>query len=185
MAELIWIIVGLVIVMLLFAPKAEEKTKTQNLKNKNTTTKSKKNEPNKSANKILQKASSETIAYKHYLKQFEESEKNKKLPPVYAMVAGTRYKNDDTGAERQEIIRRTQIGETLMLIPDVLNPYDKDAIKVVRLNGEQIGFIGRELAIELKPRLMNRLRIDTRVSNIISNTGIWEVEIELVKYGRK
>ena len=42
---------------------------------------------------------------------------------------------------RQRIIARCSVGERLLLVRDPANRYDAGAIKVMRLNGEQVGFI--------------------------------------------
>lgn len=123
--------------------------------------------------------------YRNYLSRFDSHNDMVKLSPVLTSVAGVRYKNDDTGVERQSIIKRTKEGERLMLIPDELNKYDRDAVKVVRLSGEQIGFLDTDLALEIKARLNQRLRVDAKIKRISDERGILEVWIELVKYSRK
>jgi HIRAN domain-containing protein len=42
---------------------------------------------------------------------------------------------------RQRIVARCSVGERLVLVRDPDNRFDKGAIKVMRLNGEQLGFI--------------------------------------------
>ncbi len=122
--------------------------------------------------------------YKYYIGRFD-SQYTVKLKPETTSVAGVRYKNDDTKEERQAIIKRCKSGEKLMLVPDELNKYDRDAIKVLRLNGEQIGFLNTDLALEIKARLQQRLRVDASIKEIREDKGIKEVYLELVKYSRK
>ena len=55
-------------------------------------------------------------------------------------VAGVTFKNED-GSERQVIISRCHPGEELDLVRDPENEFDSGAVKVTRLNGDQIGFI--------------------------------------------
>lgn len=56
-------------------------------------------------------------------------------PSFFTKVAGVTFEG------RQRIIARCSVGETLKLVRDPTNRYDKGAIKVTRLNGEQLGFI--------------------------------------------
>ena len=57
-------------------------------------------------------------------------------------VAGVTHRNAD-GSKRQEIVRHCDIGELLQLVPEPDNRYDPKAMKVCRLNGEQLGYIGQ------------------------------------------
>ena len=53
----------------------------------------------------------------------------------FTTVAGVSHEG------RQHIVARCSVGEILILIRDPSNRFDKGAIKVMRLNGEQLGFI--------------------------------------------
>ena len=53
----------------------------------------------------------------------------------FTKVAGVTFEG------RQRIVARCSVGESLVLVRDPNNHFDKGAIKVVRLNGEQVGFI--------------------------------------------
>ncbi len=52
---------------------------------------------------------------------------------------------------RQEVVARLQRGDRIWLEREPDNPYDRDAIKVSRENGEQIGYLNRHLAASLNP----------------------------------
>jgi single-stranded-DNA-specific exonuclease len=58
-----------------------------------------------------------------------------------------------TFAGRQGVIRQMQAGEPLMLRREPGNAYDRNAIRVERLNGVQVGYISKELAAELAKRI--------------------------------
>jgi hypothetical protein len=139
----------------------------------------------KPQNKGIKLTKEEERNYQYYLSKFDHWNHSKKLSPMLTYVAGVRYKNEDTQTERQAIIKKTKVGEKIMLLPDELNKFDKDAIKVVRLNGEQIGFLNTDLAIEIKARLLQRLRVDAIIKEINDDNGMKEVVLELVKYSRK
>ena len=53
---------------------------------------------------------------------------------------------------RQEVVAKLQVGEEILCRREPNNPYDGNAIRVERLDGEQIGFINRFLAADLTPR---------------------------------
>jgi hypothetical protein len=53
----------------------------------------------------------------------------------FTKIAGVTYEG------RQRIVARCSEGETLILLRDPNNHFDEGAIKVMRLNGEQLGFL--------------------------------------------
>lgn len=66
----------------------------------------------------------------------------------HTKIAGVTHRNSD-GSYRQQIIRRCQIGEAVRLSPEPWNEYDRNAIAVHRLSGEQLGYLSSELAADL------------------------------------
>lgn len=50
---------------------------------------------------------------------------------------------------RQRIIRQTRVGESLSLVREPNNPYDRNAIMVLNGSGNQLGFIPKEIASTL------------------------------------
>jgi hypothetical protein len=81
-----------------------------------------------------------------------ERPRGKALREFFTQVHGINHKNDD-GSSRQEIIRRCREGEEVQLVPEPTNRYDANAVKICRLNGEQLGYwqadgrIAHDLAI--------------------------------------
>jgi hypothetical protein len=63
-------------------------------------------------------------------------------------VAGESFANAD-GTSRQDILGRCAGGEFLRLDPEPDNPHDRNAVKICRLNGEQIGYVPAEHAAEI------------------------------------
>jgi hypothetical protein len=66
----------------------------------------------------------------------------------FAKVAGESYRNAD-GSDRQAIIASCRVGEPLLLLPEPDNPHDENAIKVLREDGKQIGYLDAGLAARL------------------------------------
>jgi hypothetical protein len=62
--------------------------------------------------------------------------------PFRVRVAGIKYPNDD-GSDRESIIRRCEEGEILVLKHTPV-PQDKNAVRILRDNGEQLGWLPRE-----------------------------------------
>jgi hypothetical protein len=52
---------------------------------------------------------------------------------------------------RQEVVARLQKGDRIWLEQEPNNPFDPKAIKVCRSNGEQIGYLSRQLAANISP----------------------------------
>ena len=73
------------------------------------------------------------------------------LDHFFGHVAGERHRNED-GSDRQAIIRRCRVGELLVLEHEPDNPHDINTIRVLRQNGEQIGYLEREFAGEVVSR---------------------------------
>ncbi|MFC2053486.1 HIRAN domain-containing protein [Chloroflexota bacterium] len=52
---------------------------------------------------------------------------------------------------RQAVVAKLQVCEEILCRREPANPYDDNAIKVERLDGDQIGYINRFLAADLAP----------------------------------
>lgn len=82
----------------------------------------------------------------------------KKVSSFHTKVVGVTYNNDD-GSDRQRIIRDLIKDGTLaydaelLLIPEPTNPYDRNCIRVVASNGQQIGNLSREVAARVAPQM--------------------------------
>src|SRR5260370_12014420 len=55
-------------------------------------------------------------------------------------IAGVTKQNSD-GTDRQKLVKLLKRGETLSLVREPNNPYDKYAIAVFRTSGEQLGYL--------------------------------------------
>ena len=66
------------------------------------------------------------------------------LPPIETNVAGVTFEG------RQTVVESLRIGEYLEIIQEPDNPYDPNAVKVMRSNGKQVGYVPREVAKDIK-----------------------------------
>ena len=66
---------------------------------------------------------------------------------IQTKVVGTSFNG------RQSVVAQLQQGEKVILERDPHNPFDRNAIKVVRQDGQQVGFLDKFLAAKLAERL--------------------------------
>jgi hypothetical protein len=82
------------------------------------------------------------------LEELEELQCNTYVNHRSVNLAGVSHSNRD-GTDRQRIISRCSAGELLTLKAEEDNPFDPNAVAVIRLNGEQIGYLHREDAADV------------------------------------
>jgi hypothetical protein len=70
----------------------------------------------------------------------------------FVRVAGETYPNRD-GTKRQTIIENCRTGEPIILAPEPDNPQDENAVRVLRVDGSQIGYLQRGMATRLVDNL--------------------------------
>ena len=103
-----------------------------------------------------------------------------KINKYNVKVVGVTFNNTD-GKSRQEIIRKCRVGEVVHLIREPKNTFDKNAIAVLTEREEQIGYISKDLAVELAPRFDAR---EPYAAEIFSLQGGGETEKkERLSYG--
>ena len=85
-----------------------------------------------------------------------------KIPSVFVYetkVVGVSKDNED-GTSRQKVIQNeVEEDDKLRLEAEPTNPYDSNAIKVLSKNGNQIGYLNRDIAEKVKPALDNETEI--------------------------
>ena len=92
-------------------------------------------------------------------------------------VAGVTFDN------RQRYIRRMSVGETVSLVREPNNPYDRNAICVINANGDQIGFISKELASTMAPQMDAGVNYHATVCGITGNNPGENIGVNLlIKY---
>ena len=72
--------------------------------------------------------------------------------PFNTKVVGVTYDNPD-GKNRQDIIKGLTTRSNIALERDYANLYDPNAIRVVDSEGNQLGFLGRDISANLAPRM--------------------------------
>ena len=89
----------------------------------------------------------------------------KRLFKTYSTeVKGLLHKGPAT-KERQKILEKCSVGEKLKLIHSP-SPYNANAIKVYRYNGQQIGWLSGEIAGEIVPIIDNGEEIKAQILKI-------------------
>jgi hypothetical protein len=78
----------------------------------------------------------------------------------HSKVAGVTYEN------RQQVIKKLKDGDALILKREPNNPYDKNAIAVLTKSNEQVGYIGKDLAIKLAPLMDDGAIFEVNISKI-------------------
>jgi hypothetical protein len=105
------------------------------------------------------------------------------MRPFHTNVAGINHANSD-GSKRQDILSRCYVGEKLDLVREPENIYDANAVKVCTLKGKQIGFLHRDEAAEITPRLDKGSPVDTEIVEIVpdDDLNVKRCVIKLTKY---
>lgn len=80
-------------------------------------------------------------------------------------LIGVTHKNED-GTSRQDILKYSCSDERLLMEREPTNPYDSKAIKVINLQGEQLGQSNKELAQRLTPWLDAGRKFDVFIRQI-------------------
>lgn len=76
-------------------------------------------------------------------------------------VAGVTFDNEN-GTSRQVIIRLCKVGDPLIL-KHVPVDQDANAVQVLRENGDQVGYLPREIATEIAPILDRGESVDAKI----------------------
>ena len=111
--------------------------------------------------------------------EFQDNERFRHVRSIRTKIRGVTKRNLD-GADRQRIIRKwCDSGDALHLAREPNNPRDPNAIRVLRIVctdlperitvGEQLGYLSRELAEELAPRMDARVLV--LLAKILHITG--------------
>jgi single-stranded-DNA-specific exonuclease len=67
---------------------------------------------------------------------------------------------------RQRIVARLRVGEEVKLVRDPYNSYDSNAIKVVNMAGQQVGFLSREIVSDLARKMDRGHRYKCTISSV-------------------
>jgi hypothetical protein len=83
----------------------------------------------------------------------------------HTKIVGVSHQNAD-GSDRQRLIRECRLFETLVLDHEEDNPHDPNAVRVLRQTGEQLGYLGAELAEEIVWKSNNGYRFLVLIKDI-------------------
>jgi hypothetical protein len=98
----------------------------------------------------------------------------------FTKIAGVTHRNADRKS-RQRLIAQCRVGEELVLEREPNNPVDPNAIKVLRVSGEQLGYIRAQVAASGLARDLDRgERPKCRIKNLTGGDGLTRgVNIEI------
>jgi hypothetical protein len=98
----------------------------------------------------------------------------------HTKIRGVTFRNEDRKS-RQRLIARCRVGEKLVLEREPDNCRDPNAIKVLRMSGEQLGYIPAHVAANgLAKDLDCGMRPKCRIANLTGGQGRWRgVNIEI------
>lgn len=88
---------------------------------------------------------------------------------INTKIVGVTHINSD-GTKRQDLIRNCHNGEKLDLVRDNNNKHDNNAIKVLRKNGEMLGYISKEITLRLAPIIDENAKCYAVVTKITGGT---------------
>jgi hypothetical protein len=84
---------------------------------------------------------------------------------IATKVAGVSYVNAD-GSSRQELISGCKAGDRLSFEREPRNTHDANAIKVLRVDGSQIGYLPADVAAEVASKMDRGVAYDVRIESI-------------------
>lgn len=88
----------------------------------------------------------------------------------HVKIVGISHRNDD-GTDRQIIAGKCCLGEWIGFAPDEDNPYDENAVRVCRKDGEQLGFLSAHCAADVSPNIRDGYKYAVFVSDLLGGTN--------------
>jgi hypothetical protein len=86
------------------------------------------------------------------------------VPSFVTKILALRHagvEEDDGGAN----LRQCKVGEALVLHHDP-NPFDENAVKVLRTDGQEVGYLVKDVAVQLAPRLAHGDKIAASIVDV-------------------
>lgn len=111
------------------------------------------------------------IPYLKYKRQSSQIEKildcnmESSVQRFSTKIAGVTFDNPD-GTSRQRYLKKSSPNELLLLKREPDNPMDENAIKLMKPNGKQLGYIPSKNAETLAPQMDNGAKIFAQISQI-------------------
>ena len=95
-------------------------------------------------------------------KRLEEERRREEIEGgfQYVVIVGINYDN------RREAFEKLKVDEKVFLVRELDNKFDKNAIKVINNSNEMLGYVVRNKANEIAPRLDNGEKCNSVVTEI-------------------
>jgi len=100
-------------------------------------------------------------------------------------ATGVSFENEDSGTDRQLVIKDTSLGEHLMLIPEGDNPYDGNAVRIVRFDGMALGYLPKGPNKQIFDKLDKQIFVDAELIDKPNFDGTYGAVLKLSIYGKK
>lgn len=101
------------------------------------------------------------------------------MPTIHTRVKGVTYANPD-GTCRQSIIARLSPNSPLVLTRDYANLYDRNAVMVMTADGQQLGFLDRDLARQIASLMDLGRPVSVVLHRIVGGTDGFYSGVEIV-----
>ncbi len=82
------------------------------------------------------------------------------MPSFYIKVVGVTFEN------RQRVIRKLNLGDKLQFVLEPTNPYDRYAIKIVTMDGQDIGYVSKDYNQNIFLQMSLGVKFDLTISSI-------------------
>jgi hypothetical protein len=81
-------------------------------------------------------------------------------------VVGEQYPNRD-GSDRQSVIQRLQPGAVILLVREPDNPRDPNAVHLTDAQGQGVGYLDRDRAVQISEQLRTGAQITAEVRQVL------------------
>ena len=108
---------------------------------------------------------------KHLGYDAEARSSNVPVMHIVTTIVGTEYSNPN-GTSRQSILQQCQSSEFLLLKHEPKNRFDKNAVAVLRHNGQQLGYLPRKLAAEVVAQSNRGWKYFVHLSSVTTSNKI-------------
>ena len=105
--------------------------------------------------------------------------KSSEVRALHTKVVGVSHANSN-GSSRQAIIEKCRAGESLRLVSEPHNVYDRYAIRLERSTGEQVGYLSADLTKEFSSKLEKGYTLLATIQAVTGDEGCRGVNLRII-----